>query len=59
MPSFRANGSAVAEKNGNKQTNIEKYNIGLGVKPVKNGRSMRFYHPWLAAPAARQFIDVK
>ena len=27
MPSFRANGSAVAEKNGNKQTNIEKYNI--------------------------------
>ena len=33
--------------------------IILGVKPVKNGRSMRFYHPWLAAPAARQFIDVK
>ena len=31
----------------------------LGVKPVKNGRSMRFYHPWLTAPAARQFIDVK
>ena len=23
--------------------------IKLGVKPVKNGRSMRFYHPWLAA----------
>ena len=49
MSSFRANGSAVAEKNGkkqtNKQTNIEK----LGVQPVKNGRSMRFYHPWLAA----------
>ena len=46
MPNFRANGSAVAEKNGNgqtnkqtnKQTNTEKYNIGkLAVKPVKNG----------------------
>ena len=31
MPNFRANGSAVAEKNGNGQTNTEKYNIGQGV----------------------------
>ena len=38
MPSFRANGSAVVEKNGNihtyKQTNIEKYNIDIYVVQI-------------------------
>ena len=29
MQNFRTNGSAVAEKNGNSHTYIEKYNIGL------------------------------
>ena len=41
MANFRANGSAVADKNADRQTdthtNIEKYNIRLAVKPVKNG----------------------
>ena len=41
MQNFRTNGSAVAEKTSDRQTdrqtNIEKYNIGLAVQPVKNG----------------------
>ena len=29
IPNLRRNGSAVAEKNSNKQTNIEKYNVDI------------------------------
>ena len=47
MPNFKTNGSVVAQKDGNKhtdrQTNIEKYNIGLGVGPVEYGGGVFMY----------------
>ena len=49
MPNFRANGSAVAEKNGNgqtnKQTNTEKYNIGFHT--FKNAQRLKGIRPEL------------
>ena len=57
MPNFKTNGSVVAQKDGNKhtdrqtdkQTNIEKYNIGLDVCPVEyGGRRLYVLMHWFA-----------